>query len=549
MDLLRALIAVLLFLPVAAFAQFTDHERGAVPDQILVKFRSDITDANAARSVIERAGGTDIERLGDLGWHLVKIPNWMRAADALETYRAANEIVEVQPNYYYHLIGAEPPSRSSELPPALNKPAGDRYGILSATMATPNDPQYPSLWGMTKISAPLAWDRTTGSSDVVVAVLDTGIQYTHSDLAPNMWKNPGELPNGIDDDGNGFVDDIYGYDFFYNDFDPVDENGHGTHVAGTIGAVGNNSIGVVGVNWRVKIMTIKIYDSDGYGTTSAMLINAYNYIRMMKNRGVNIRVTNNSYSGCDEACDYDQATKDAIDALGATGVLQVFAAGNDGRNIDAMPAYPASYDSPSILAVANSTSADLRNGGSNYGAAAVDLAAPGSGILSTYPNSTSYGTLSGTSMATPHVAGAAALLSAYAPSLSAASLKSSLMNSVDPLTAWTGVVKTGGRLNVATALQRPTECSFTIPMTSIRMPTKGGVITIPVSAAANCDFYAKPDVPWIRVIDRRAFSGDSSVQLHVRVNDRFRRSGRVDIGGAQLTITQSRDQGSAAAAR
>ena len=140
------------------------------------------------------------------------------------------------------------------------------------------------MYGMAKISAPQAWDLTTGSSTVVIANIDTGCKYTHEDLAANMWTNPGEIPNnGIDDDGNGFVDDYYGYDFFFNDPDPLDENGHGTHTTGILGAVGNNSLGVVGVNWNVRIMSIKIYNSIGFGTTSAMLINAYNYVRMMKN--------------------------------------------------------------------------------------------------------------------------------------------------------------------------------------------------------------------------------------------------------------------------
>jgi subtilisin family serine protease len=308
---------------------------------------------------------------------------------------------------------------------------------------------------LNKISAPAAWDLTTGSSAVVVANIDTGIRYTHEDLAANAWTNPGEVNgNGIDDDGNGFVDDYYGYDFRFNDSDPADQNGHGTHTSGTIGASGNNGLGVAGVSWNVKIMTIKIYSQSGTDTTSAMLINAYNYVTMMKNRGVNIRITNNSYGGCDEACGYDQATKDALDAMGDAGILNVFAAGNDARNTDNLPAYPASYTSPSILSVANSTSTDTRNGSSNFGIVTVDLSAPGTAILSTTNGSnTSYGGMSGTSMASPHVAGAAALLAAYNPNLSAASLKATL--SVRPLGAGLVVIGTAlPSLNWAVKLAR-----------------------------------------------------------------------------------------------
>ena len=318
------------------------------------------------------------------------------------------------------------------------------------------------MYEMQKISAPAAWDLTTGSQQTVVAVIDTGIKYTHEDLAANMWTNPGEIAgNGIDDDGNGFVDDVYGYDFFYNDSDPLDENGHGTHTAGTIGAVGNNSLGVVGVNWNVRLMAIKIYSASGNGTTSAMLINAYNYVRMMRERGVNIRVTNNSYGGCDEACGYDQATKDAIDALGRANVLQVFAAGNNGQNVETTPFYPGSYTSPSILTVAASDQNDNRASFSNYGATSVDVAAPGVSDSQHGQNDGKLRNFKRNFDGFAHTtAGAAALLASQNPNLSAASLKATLINSVDVLSNWNGIVKSGGRINVARALQNQTVCAF-----------------------------------------------------------------------------------------
>ncbi|MEO7672783.1 MAG: S8 family serine peptidase [Pyrinomonadaceae bacterium] len=502
-------LSIILLLPVVIVSA-QRGERGTVANEVLVKFKPGVS-SEMARNIGSRGGGVSVEKLGDLGWHRVKLSSGSNLNSTRARYLDSGQVEAVQPNFYYNLL------------------------------ATPNDASFGSLYGMTKISAPQAWDLNTGSTAVVIANIDTGAKYTHEDLAANMWTNPGEINNnGLDDDGNGFVDDYYGYDFFFNDPNPLDENGHGTHTSGTLGAVGNNSIGVVGVNWNVRIMTIKIYDADGFGTTSAMLINAYNYVRLMKERGVNIRVTNNSYGGCDEACGYDQATKDAIDALGNTGVLQVFAAGNDGRNIDNQPFFPASYTSPSILSVANSNSSDTRNGSSNFGVVSVDVAAPGTSILSTVMNASNYGTLSGTSMSTPHVAGAAALLSAYNPGLSAASLKATLLNSVDVLAAWNGVVKTGGRLNVAQALQNQTVCSFAPANPSIQAPTKGGSFSVNISAAQNCDYSVKSNVNWLVVSGADTLSGNSTVTFRVTVNPTISRSGTIRIAGTDFTVTRSR---------
>jgi subtilisin family serine protease len=482
-----------------------------VENELLVKF-SKGTSETALSKTNKLAGAKTLEKLGDTGWVRIRLPKGMDVKQAHERYVRFREVLASQPNFYYHLL------------------------------ATPNDPLFssPGMYGLTKISAPAAWDITTGSATVVVADIDTGMRYTHEDLAPNVWTNPGEIPNnGIDDDGNGFVDDYHGYDFRFNDPDPWDEQGHGTHTAGTIGAAGNNGLGVVGVNWNVKIMPIKIYSAAANDSTSAMLINAYNYVRMMKNSGVNIRVTNNSYGDCPEACGYDQATNDALDALGDAGVLNVFAAGNSGANNDITPFYPASYTLPSIVAVGGSDSNDNRI--FNYGASSVDLAAPAASISSTTFNSdSSYGTKSGTSMAAPHVAGAAALLSSLNPDLSVASLKATLMNTVDQLPAFDSFNKSGGRLNIAKALQNQTVCTFNLASDSIVVPTRGGYASVNVTAPQNCDFGIKSNNFWIHPDSPDVMSGNGTVTFRVTINPTITRIGTITIAGQTFTVKQSR---------
>jgi subtilisin family serine protease len=338
----------------------------------------------------------------------------------------------------------------------------------------PDDPQFGQLLGMENtgqyggtpdadIDAPAAWDITTGSRDVVVAVVDTGIDYYHPDLAANVWTNPGETPdNGIDDDGNGFVDDVHGYDFHSEDGDPRDDHGHGTHVAGTIAAVGNNGLGVTGINWVGSVMALKFLDQDNSGFTSDA-VRAINYATMMRTqRGVNVRVLNNSWGSTVS----NSALEDAIRASAAADILVVAAAGNGnvlglGENNDSTPFYPASYGGDGsggqtshrdhILAVAATGQNDELARFSNYGVQSVDIAAPGVGILSTTLGG-GLASRNGTSMAAPQVSGVAALVWSVLPDATASEVRAAILAGADPKPSLAGKVASGGRLNAYGAL-------------------------------------------------------------------------------------------------
>ncbi|HBB75238.1 MAG TPA: hypothetical protein DC048_12420, partial [Planctomycetaceae bacterium] len=294
--------------------------------------------------------------------------------------------------------------------------------FIVAPSRLPNDPAFDRLWGLSPteqaaasiaagIGAPAAWDVTTGSRDVVVAVIDTGVDVRHPDLAANIWRNPGEIPgDGVDNDANGFVDDVHGWNFVRDTPNPRDDNGHGTHVAGTIGAVGDNGIGGTGVAWQVSIMPLKFLDRRGSGATSDAVA-AINYAtRMRRDFGIDVVATNNSWGGSGPSA----SLRVAIAAGGAAGILFVAAAGNDGEDNDRMPTYPASDRDDSVIAVAATDRIDRPATFSNTGATSVDLAAPGVRIRSTAPDGRS-ATFSGTSMAVPHVTGTIALVAAANP--------------------------------------------------------------------------------------------------------------------------------------
>jgi len=341
--------------------------------------------------------------------------------------------------------------RSSQDHPVVFRFAEPDF-LVSIDQTIPDDPRFDELWGLNNtgqlggtedadLDAPEAWDTTVGNN-VVVAVVDTGVDYSHEDLVGNIWTNPGEIPaNGIDDDGNGYIDDLHGIDAYNADADPSDDHGHGTHVSGTIAGKGNNGIGIAGVCWQARIMGVKFLSAGGYGYTSG----AIECIRYAARMGA--RVMNNSWGGGG----YSQALSDAIENANQSNSLFCAAAGNSGSDNDASPHYPSSYTNANIIAVAASTRTDSLASFSCYGAASVDLAAPGSSILSALPGN-GYASWSGTSMATPHCSGVAALLLSRNPALSVTELKRIILENTDPVGSFAGKTVTGGRLNLLQAL-------------------------------------------------------------------------------------------------
>lgn len=321
--------------------------------------------------------------------------------------------------------------------------------VVHALSTFPDDPNFHQQWGLhntgqysgapgADIGAPEGWDIAAGNSPVVVGVIDTGVDYGHEDLVDNMWVNPGETRNGIDDDGNGYIDDIHGIDSIADDGDPMDSRHHGTHVAGTIGATANNGIGIAGVAWNVQIMGLKFLSSTGSGYVSNV-IQCLEYAQMMRDEyGVNVVLTNNSWGGGG----YSQALDDAIRSNEDSGILFVAAAGNDHGDNDATANYPSAYEVDSLIAVAATGRNDQLANFSNYGAQSVDIAAPGAFIMSTIPGDR-YAYLSGTSMAAPHIAGAAAMLFSRYPEATPRAVKELLLATAESVPELDGKVLTG----------------------------------------------------------------------------------------------------------
>ena len=423
---LLALVTAACLWPALAGAQ--TQTAPYVPHELIVRLSDGASSVKIA-SLVDQLGALGVKVFQSVdGLVVIRLPDDLSVEAARALARTMDGVAYAEPNY------------------------------IVSTQLVPNDLQFSTMWGLNNtgqtggtadadIDAPEAWDITTGSSDLIVALLDTGFDYTHPDLVANLFRNEADCnSNAVDDDGNGYVDDCYGIDTFFHDSDPFDDNSHGTHTAGTIGATGNNSAGVVGVNWNVKLMACKFLGPGGVGTT-ADAITCLEYIAMMKDRGFNIIARNNSWGGGG----YSQALFDAIEAQRSRGILFIAAAGNDGANNDVIGNYPSNYDLPNIIAVASTTDTDAQSGFSNYGRRLVHLGAPGSNILSTVPGG-GYGTKSGTSMATPHVTGVAALLKAQDPTRDWRAIRNLLLTGGDPIAALSATTVTGRRLNAFNAL-------------------------------------------------------------------------------------------------
>jgi thermitase len=403
--------------------------------EVLVKFKSGVSSETIERLTAQRHDRVEDRIENVAGLDAIDDLDNADAATVVKEYSALPEVEYAEPNYDIELDAVEGP-----LEPIL-----------------PHDPQFNDQWALANsgqrggkqgadISATLAWAVTTGSDKVVVAVLDSGVDYTHEDLAGNMWKRPASLAPYHDEE-LGTMDDEFGFNAIDTASDPMDDNGHGTHCAGIIGAEGENNLGIAGVNWKVQIMPLKFMNAGGFGTTKDA-IEAINYVIDRKKAGVNVRIISASWG----STQYSRALEDVIRKAYENDIAFVAAAGNSSVNNDRTPHYPSSYNVPNVISVAALDRHDQLATFSNYGPKSVAIAAPGVDILSTWLGN-AYEEKSGTSMATPVVAGVAALVLSEHQHMSVDELKKKLLASTDPIVALKGKTVTGGRINAAKALE------------------------------------------------------------------------------------------------
>ncbi len=424
--------------PIAVSRSAADKE-----PEVLVKFRPEVSFDEIKK--ITAKNNDYVEDEIESVRKLVAIDDMdgQSAESVAQQYRNMSDLVQyAEPNFE---IEASP---MLDLKPVPVSKAG------SGLREGPNDPMFAEQWALNNtgqnggkqkadIDVLKAWQKTKGSRKVVVAVLDSGVDYTHQDLVANMWMRPDNIP-AYKDDELGAVNDLHGFNAVDNARDPMDDNGHGTHCAGVIGAEGDNEEGIAGINWEVEIMPLKFLGRGGFGTTKDA-IEAINYAIERKRAGVNVRVINASWGSTARS----QALEDAIRAANEEGILFVAAAGNDGSSNDSRPHYPSSY--PNVVSVAASDRNDIMASFSNFGLKSVHIAAPGKDIISTWLNN-DYREASGTSMATPQVAGVAALLLSQDPKMSVQKLRERLLKCFDPVDSLTGKLENAGRINAGKVL-------------------------------------------------------------------------------------------------
>jgi subtilisin family serine protease len=414
--------------------------------EILVKFRPNVNWSDIKKLAAKNNDRVEDEIESVKG--LVSIDDLDNAspeAVAAQYGSMTDLVVYAEPNFKIELDETQLPTKTTK-----------NQFQAEQSETEPNDPKFAEQWALNNlgqsggkekadIDALKAWLKTRGSNKIVVAVLDSGVDYTHSDLIGNIWLRPDNVPQYTDDE-IGTFNDLNGFNAAENSGDPMDDNGHGTHCAGIIGAEGNNDEGITGINWNVQIMPLKFMGRGGFGTTKDA-IEAINYAIDRKRNGVNVRVINASWG----STSYSKALEDAIRAAGEEGILFVAAAGNSTVNNDKKPHYPSNYDLPNVISVAALDRNDALTSFSNYGAKTVHIAAPGKDILSTWLNN-DYREASGTSMAAPQVAGVAALVLSSEPNLSVEKLRERILKSADKIDSLNGKVENSGRLNAAKAL-------------------------------------------------------------------------------------------------
>lgn len=503
--------------PFAAFQQDKQALKNSltparVPHSLIVKFRDAAPEA-ALDGTLAAIGGGEIRRYAS-------VPGLRHLRTALPVPQALA------------LLAADPQVEYAE-PDFVVRPD-----------ATPNDTYYGLQWGLNNsgqsvnrvagkadadIDMAEAWNTTTGGGGCLVAVIDTGVQASHPDLDGNLWSNPGEIPgNGLDDDGDGYIDDTRGWDFYAGDNDPDDEDGHGTHVAGTIAARSNNGVGVAGIAWSCKIMPLRFIGPDGGAISDAIAA-----IDFAVTHGA--KVSNNSWGGTN----YSAALYDAIRSARDAGHIFVAAAGNDAVNTDSSPHYPSGFDLDNIVSVAATDNTDLLAGFSNYGTATVDLGAPGKDIASTYKGS-AYVYMSGTSMASPHVAGVAALVWLKNPGFSYTQVIDRLFATARPVAALSGKTRTGGMLNAQAALAA---AANTAPVVDITSPVNGAsyasgaTVSFSASATDAEDGNLSSSIVWSSSLDGVLGSGASLSTSSLSAGNHIVSARAVDASGLAATDT------------